>query len=97
MLRPRGGSDVRPADLVTLSDVERVIVRRIWYPGTPLGRGQALGLGPVLILRFRFLLRGGSTVRVRSQSFAATLHPVVRAIAQRFAGSVEVARTLPGV
>lgn len=85
-------------DLVALDDVQRVIVRRMWYPGAgPAGRGEVFGNGPVLILRYRFRARNGTTTRARFQSYAATLLPLVRAIAERFTGAVEVARTLPGL
>lgn len=84
-------------DLLTLSGVERVIVRRMWYPGAgSAGRRVTRGFGRLVILRFRFFIKGGTVARVRVQGFAATLHPFVRGVAERFAGTVEVARTLPG-
>ena len=90
--------DRTSTDLVALPAVAHVIVRRIWYPSAGLlRRGEAFGAGPVVILRCRFVDRDGRTTRVRVQSHAATLLPYVTALAERFAGRFEVARTLPGL
>ena len=87
----------RATVVVALGEVARVRVRRMWYPVPPLlGRGDAYGKGPVVILRLRLELRSGARARLRLQDFAGELRPFVEALLARFP-DLEVARTLPGI
>jgi hypothetical protein len=87
----------RTAEIAALRDIDRVRVRRMWYPSVPvLGRGEGAGAGPVVILRFRFDLKGSpAPARLRLQDYAGSLRPFVAALAERVP-RFEVARTLPG-
>ena len=81
-----------------LDRIDRVLIRRMWYPGADfLGRGEVFGSGPVIVLRLAFRMKDGSKRRVRFSAYAGKLHPFLSALFERLADRVHVRRTLPGI
>ena len=83
---------------VSFDEVRHAFLRRIWYPRAPLlGRGGALGNGPVVVLRFKFDLSDGTRKKLRVSQYAGDLFTIVSVLLTRLADRVEVGRILPGI